>query len=165
MSLEVFKWARALTYTVLGKQVPAVIVVGSDGLPTGGSGGGSGGGSSGSTGKDFSANKPAVPVVGAAFAAGGPFGSYLLVKTVAANPTRAAIEIANLTGDQIAVVRDDGTAANAAAPVEATPFALAGGAGAGQQGGTWGSKTFKGRLQIYAPVALAGNAFVSVMED
>lgn len=118
----------------------------------------------GSTGADFSANPPAVPVVGAAFAS-GPYAGYLLVRTIAANAARKNIEIANLTGAPIAIIRDDGTAANGAAPFNASVFALAGGAGPGQQGGGWSSATFRGRLQIHAASALAGSAFITVMED
>ena len=55
----------------------------------------------------------------------------------------------------IAVVRDDGTAAAAAAPTNASVFALAGGSIAGAQGGSWNSQTFKGRIQIYAPASTA----------
>ncbi|MGZ3306262.1 MAG: hypothetical protein ACXU8U_10425 [Asticcacaulis sp.] len=120
---------------------------------------------SGSTGKDYSVNAPALPNVGANFAASGPYASYVLVKTVAANATRNAIEIGNATGAQIAIVRDDGTAVAATAPVNASVFPIAGGASAGQQGGDWTSTTFRGRLQIYAPAALSGNAFITVMED
>lgn len=119
----------------------------------------------GSTGKDWSVNAPALPVVGANFAGSGPFASYVLVKTVAANTSRNNVEIKNLTGDQIAVVRDDGTAASSAPPLNASAFALAGGASAGQQGAAWSSTTFRGRLQIYAPAALSGSAFIAVLED
>lgn len=107
-------------------------------------------------GTDFSANKPTLPAVGAAFAASGPYASYVLVATVPVDLTRgSSIDIENNSGDQIAVVRDDGTARAGAAPVNASVFALAGGSGAGQQGGAWSSQTFKGRLQIYAPLSTA----------
>ncbi|HDR9029961.1 hypothetical protein [Burkholderia vietnamiensis] len=117
---------------------------------------------SGSTGTDYSANKPTIPNVGAAFGASGPYANYVLVATVPASPTRNNIDIENISGAQIAVVRDDGTAANGAAPANASVFTLAGGASAGAQGGAWSSQTFKGRLQIYAPSAAA---IVSVMVD
>jgi len=116
----------------------------------------------GSTGLDLSANKPTLPNVGAAFAASGPYASYVLVATVPASATRANVDIENLSGAQIAIVRDDGTAAGGAAPVNASIFSLAGGAAAGQQGGSWASSTFKGRLQIYAASA---SAQVAVMVD
>lgn len=116
----------------------------------------------GSTGTDRSANKPTLPNVGADFAAAGPYASYFLVKTIAANESRALVDIENISGAQIAVVRDDGTAAAAAAPVNASVFALGGGSGEGQQGGSWSSTTFRGRLQIYAP---ASTAIVTAWED
>ncbi|MEZ7525200.1 hypothetical protein [Burkholderia vietnamiensis] len=116
----------------------------------------------GSTGTDYSANKPTIPNVGAAFGASGPYANYVLVATVPALATRNNVDIENISGAQIAVVRDDGTAANGAAPANASVFALGGGASAGAQGGAWSSQTFKGRLQIYAPSAAA---VVSVMVD
>lgn len=116
----------------------------------------------GSSGTDRSANKPTLPNVGANFAASGPYASYVLIKTIVASATRARLEVVNLSGDQIALVRDDGTAAAAAPPVNATVFALAGGQGEGAQGGSWSSQTFKGRLQVYAPSA---SAIVSIFED
>lgn len=107
----------------------------------------------GSSGQDFSANNPTLPNIGANFGASGPYANYILIKTIAASVTRANADIENLSGDQIVVVRDDGTAANAAAPVNASAFALAPGAAAGAQGGSWSSTTFKGRIQIYGPSA------------
>lgn len=115
----------------------------------------------GSKGTDFSANKPTIPNVGAAFGASGPYANYVLVATVPAG-NRNNVDIENISGAQIAVVRDDGTATNGAAPANASVFALGGGASAGAQGGAWSSQTFKGRLQIYAPSAAA---VVSVMVD
>lgn len=117
---------------------------------------------SGSTGLDYSANKPTLPNVGANFAASGPYASYVLIATRAANPARANIDIENTSGAQIAIIRDDGTAAGAAAPVNASVFSLAGGSSSGAQGGSWSSSTFKGRIQIYA---LSSAAIVAVMED
>ncbi|MBR8152704.1 hypothetical protein [Burkholderia vietnamiensis] len=116
----------------------------------------------GSTGTDYSANKPTIPNVGAAFGASGPYANYVLVATVPALATRNNVDIENISGAQIAVVRDDGTAASGVAPANASVFALGGGASAGAQGGAWSSQTFKGRLQIYAPSAAA---VVSVMVD
>jgi uncharacterized phage protein gp47/JayE len=120
--------------------------------------------SAGSAGRDYSAGAPAVPGVGAAFGA-GLYAGYVQVAARAANPARANIDVENCTGAAILVVRDDGTAATGAAPANASVFALAGGAAPGAQGGAWSSTTFKGRLQIYAPTALSGGAFVTVMED
>lgn len=119
----------------------------------------------GTTGVDFSANAPSLPNVGANFGASGPYANYVLVKTIPANPFRVSVEVANLTGSSIAVIRDDGTAGSGAAPTHASIFALAGGAGPGQQGGGWTSSTFKGRLQLFTPAALTGSAFITTMED
>lgn len=116
----------------------------------------------GSVGSDLSANKPALPAVGQPFAAAGPYASYVLIATVPASPSRNNVDIENISGAQIAVVRDDGTAASGAAPNNASVFALGGGSAAGAQGGAWSSQTFKGRLQIYAP---SSTAIVSVMVD
>jgi hypothetical protein len=118
--------------------------------------------SAGSTGQDHSANQPALPVVGQPFGGSGPYAGYVLVATVPASPTRNNVDIENTSGAQIAVMRDDGTAASGAAPNNASVFALGGGSAAGAQGGAWSSTTFKGRLQIYAP---SSTAIVSVMVD
>ncbi len=106
-------------------------------------------------GVDYSTNKPAIPNVGANFAASGPYASYVLLATIPLGAILNSVDIENTSGAQIAIVRDDGTAANGAAPANASVFPLAGGAGAGQQGGAWGSTTFRGRVQIYAPSASA----------
>lgn len=118
--------------------------------------------STGSAGLDYSSNKPALPNVGAAFAATGPYASYVLVATVPASATRNNVDVENISGAQIAVVRDDGTATTGSAPNNASVFAIGGGIAAGAQGGGWTSQTFKGRLQIYA---LSSSAIVSVMVD
>ncbi len=118
----------------------------------------------GGTGHDYSAGAPSLPNVGAAFGA-GVYTGYVCVAVRAANPARANIDIENCTGAQIVVVRDDGVAGPGAAPANASVFALAGGVAPGAQGGSWNSTTFKGRVQIYAPAALTGGAFVTVMED
>jgi hypothetical protein len=119
----------------------------------------------GSTGLDYSANKPTLPNVGSNFAASGPYASYILVSTIPAvvgTAIRNIIDIENISGSQIVVVRDDGTAGSGSAPANASVFALAGGSGVGAQGGSWASTTFKGRLQIYAP---SSSAVISVMVD
>ena len=79
----------------------------------------------------------------------------MLIATVPASATRNNVDIENTSGAQIAIIRDDGTAAGAAAPVNASVFALAGGSGAGAQGGAWSSQTFKGRLQIHSASSAA----------
>jgi hypothetical protein len=116
----------------------------------------------GSTGLDYSANNPTLPNIGAGFGSTGPYANYVLIKTVPASLTRANVDIENMSGAQIAIIRDDGTAANSAAPANASVFALTGGQAAGQQGGTWSSSSFKGRLQIYAA---SSTAQICVMVD
>lgn len=117
--------------------------------------------SAGTTGLDYSANKPALPNIGANFAASGPYASYVLIATVPAS-SRNNVDIENISGAQIAIVRDDGTAASSTPPANASVFAIGGGSAAGAQGGSWSSQTFKGRLQIYAP---SSTAQVTVMVD
>ena len=116
----------------------------------------------GTTGLDYSANKPTLPNVGQPFGNTGPYANYVLVATVPASPTRTNVDIENASGAQIAVVRDDGTAASNAAPNNATVFPIGGGVSAGAQGGGWSNQTFKGRLQIYAP---SSTAFVAIGAD
>lgn len=109
----------------------------------------------GSTGRDFSANAPALPNVGANFGASGPYANYVLIATAPANAFRFSIDVENTSGSQIAIVLDDGAAASGAAPGNASVFALSGGGSVGAQGGSWVSQVEKGRLQIYAPSASA----------
>lgn len=119
------------------------------------------GSQAGTTGTDFTANQTALPVVGSSFGASGPYAGYVLIKTIPAG-RRNGVEVDNVSGGQIVVIRDDGTAATGAAPANASIIALAGGAAAGAQGGSWSSTTFRGRLQIYAPSA---TAFVTAYVD
>jgi len=116
----------------------------------------------GSNGKDNSASQPAIPNVGASFAASGPYSNYVLIATVPASAGRFNIDIENTSGSQIVIVRDDGTAASGATPVNASVFALGGGSALGAQGGSWSSQTFKGRVQVYAPLL---SAQVAVMVE
>ena len=109
----------------------------------------------GSLGHDYSANQPTIPNVGSNFAASGPYASYILISTVPASLTRAAIDVENNSGAQIAIVLDDGTAISGAPPSSASVFALSGGSGAGAQGGSWTSVAEKGRVQVYAPTSTA----------
>ena len=111
---------------------------------------------SGTTGTNYSANTPTLPTVGSAFAASGPYASYVLIATVPASPT-GCVHVENDSGAQIALVLDDGTAAGGAAPNNASVFALGGGSGIGAQGGSTGSEfcNFKGRVQVYAPSSTA----------
>lgn len=118
--------------------------------------------SAGSLGKDFSANAPATPNVGAGFGPSGVYANLVLIATIPANALRFNVDIENLSGAQIVVVRDDGTAPSGSAPANASMFALGGGSVAGAQGGSFVSQTFKGRLQIYAP---SSSAQVAVFVD
>jgi hypothetical protein len=119
-------------------------------------------GTVGTVGADYSVNKPTIPTVGSSFAGTGPYANYVLLTTIPALSTRNNVDIENTSGAQIVIVRDDGTAAYGASPANASVFALAGGNTSGAQGGSWASKTFKGRLQIYAA---SSTAFVTVMVD
>ncbi len=124
----------------------------------------------GTLGTDYSSSKgvAALPssvgqTIGTStYGGSGPYAAYILVAQVAAQPGRINIDVENNSGAQIVVVRDDGTAAVTAAPVNASAFALAGGAGVGSQGGSWSSTTFKGRISVWAP---ASTAQVAVMVD
>jgi hypothetical protein len=92
----------------------------------------------GTTGLDYSANKPTLPNIGVSpwpTAAGNPYSGYFLVATAPASPGRNCLEVWNPSGAQIVVVRDDGTAANNAAPNNASAFPLGGGSATGAQGG------------------------------
>ncbi len=115
-------------------------------------------GVTGTTGVDYSANKPTLPNVGANFGSTGVYANYVLIATVPASSTRNEIEVENISGAQIVVVLDDGTATAGSQPNNATIKAYAGGATAGAQGGAWSSQAFKGRVQIYAPSAAASVA-------
>lgn len=106
---------------------------------------------SGTVRTDVSANKPTLPNVGAAFAASGPYASYVLIATIASYTLRNYIDVENNSGAQIALIIDDGLAASGAQPTNASIFAIAGGSGAGSQGGSWTSNFEKGRVQVYAP--------------
>ena len=115
----------------------------------------------GSAGIDYSANAPALPLIGAAFGSSGPYANYVLVRTIPADPTRKNVDVENTSGAQIVIMRDDGTAPSGGTPTNASLIPLTGatdmsGAGmVGSQGGAWSSATFKGRLQIYAPSSQA----------
>lgn len=87
---------------------------------------------SGSTGTDFSANAATIPMAG-----------LVLLATVPATPTRAAVEIQNQSAGTLQVVRDDGAGGNQ------TSILIASGGSAGSQGGGWSSNTFKGRIRVY----------------
>lgn len=104
----------------------------------------------GSVGVDYSANQPTLPVVGAAFAGSGPYASWVLVKTIPANAGRSNIEVQNMSGTPIALLRDDGVATAGSAPANASIWTLNPKVVAGPAGGEWKSRTFRGRLQIYA---------------
>ena len=110
---------------------------------------------------DRSANKPALPVIGGNFAAAGPWASYVLIATIAANPSRAFVEVLNASGGRAVVILDDGTAGAGIAPANATAFPLDSST-LGGQGGSWSSSTFRGRVQIFAP---SSGAIVAAYEN
>ena len=116
----------------------------------------------GGTGVNWSANSPAFPNIGATWPASGPYSGWVLIATVPANPSRTAIEVRNGTAAVVAVMRDNGTAAASAAPVQPSVFGLSAAAAAGGQGGNWASLTFKGRIQVYAS---SGTSQVAIFED
>jgi hypothetical protein len=108
----------------------------------------------GSVGHDYSVGAPTLPVIGANFGSTGVYANYVLLATVAASSSRANLDVENLSGSQLVIIRDDGTAASGAAPVNASLIVLSPGpGGAGSQGGSWTSTTFKGRFQVYGPTA------------
>ncbi|MBS1725037.1 MAG: hypothetical protein JSS66_19020 [Armatimonadetes bacterium] len=97
----------------------------------------------GSTGRDYSANPIAIPVV----------GSNVLLGTIPANAARACIEVQNQANAEIQMVRDDGAGNNQSSFLMLPYFS--------SWRGSWRSQTFKGRLRIYGP---AGSS-VAVFED
>jgi hypothetical protein len=99
----------------------------------------------GSTGIDHSANAVAVP-----------YGTYVLLLTIAANQRRNFLEVQNQSTSQLQLVRDDGTGANQTS-IFLSPAAASPGQGAG-----WSSDTFKGRIRVYGP---SGALEVGAYED
>jgi hypothetical protein len=97
----------------------------------------------GTTGADYSASPPAVPIAG-----------FVLLASLPATPTRAYVEIQNQSAGPIQIVRDDGTGTNQSS------LLLASG-GANAQGGGWSSTTFKGRVRVYG----ASGSQVSAFQD
>ena len=110
---------------------------------------GSSGTPSGSVGHDYSVNPPTWPNVGAAFGATGPFANWVLACTIPVNPTRNNYNVWNSGGAQLLLLRDDGTAAPGAAPVNATGYVINSGSSAYQQGGADSDQSFKGRIQVF----------------
>lgn len=99
----------------------------------------------GTTGVDRSVNQPTFP----------PAGLDLL-KTIAVNSKRFYIEVQNQSAQDIQVWRDDGAGTNLS-------VVILSGVGAAQQGGSWSSYTFKGRVRIYG--AASGTPQISAFED
>jgi hypothetical protein len=116
----------------------------------------------GSTGSNVSANAPTWPRIGNNFATGGLFPSWVLLTTVPANQSRCKVTVDNQSNDQILCLRDDGTAATGAAPVNPTGFTINPKASAGPEGGHFESTTFRGRLQIFG---VSASQFVAVSTD
>ena len=104
---------------------------------------------------DYSSNQPTLPNVGSNFGASGTYANYVLIITVPKDSSRGTIDVENTSGSQIVIVLDDGKAAVGSPPTNATVFSIAGGAGVGQQGGSWVSNFNQERVQIYAPSASA----------
>jgi hypothetical protein len=106
--------------------------------------------------QDYSANKPALPAIGAAFAASGPYSGYLLLGTIPADQGRQFLSVSNQSAAQIALILDDGTTASGAVPAasKATVVSLAAASVAGGAGGVFNDH-FQGRVQVYAPSAAA----------
>ena len=102
----------------------------------------------GSFGQDFSANKPSLPVAGANFGGSGPYASYYLIATIPASQETDCVSVFNTSAAQVAIVRDNGSAATGSALNNASVFVLAAGA-------NYTSTTFKGRIQVYAPASTA----------
>jgi hypothetical protein len=109
----------------------------------------------GSVGVDYSVNAPTWPNVVANFGGSGAFANYQLAKTIAAGPN-TQIEVMNCSTANVLLLLDDGTAAGASAPVNATGFVLAPAEAADQQGGDWQSLFHQGRIQVYMPTAYSG---------
>lgn len=117
----------------------------------------------GSAGVDASANAPAWPNIGSNFSSSGPYASWFLLKTVAANPARQNITVDNMDPSlPVLVLRDDGTAASGGAPVNATGFTLNAKVTAGPEGGHFASATFRGRLQVFGS---SSSQFVAISTD
>jgi hypothetical protein len=106
--------------------------------------------------QDYSANKPTLPAIGAAFTASGPYSGYVLVATVPADQGRQFLSVSNQSAAQIALVLDDGTTGVGSVPAtsKATVVALAAAAAAGGAGGVH-QDHFQGRVQVYASVSTA----------
>ncbi len=111
---------------------------------------------------DFSSAQPALPNIGQAFAASGPYASFVLVATVPAQLGRHAVEIQNNSTGTIAIIRDDGTAGKNQVPMDASVIALGPAASAGAQGPSYYSQTCSGRYQVYA---VNTSAQVAVFSD
>ncbi len=93
---------------------------------------------------DYSVNAAAVPMSG-----------FVLLATIPASATRAAVEVQNQSAGAIQVIRDDGSATAGTV----SSILLAGGTAAGTQGGGWSSTTFKGRVLIYGASGSQVSAF------
>jgi hypothetical protein len=106
--------------------------------------------------KNASTNAVTIPAIGAAFAASGPYASFVLLTTIPADEGRQLVQVQNLSTGLVAIVLDDGTTAVGAVPAagKATVMSLSAAASAGGAGGTYQDK-FQGRVQVYALSAAA----------
>ncbi len=91
--------------------------------------------SGGTSGKDYSVNEAAIP-----------FPGFAVLVTVPVNPSRANIQVQNMSASLVQVVQDDGE------DQQQTAFFLAPGTDVGQPGGFNENPAFKGRLRVCAPV-------------
>jgi hypothetical protein len=107
--------------------------------------------------QDYSANKPTLPAIGAAFGSSAPYANYVLLGTVPADQGRQFLSIQNLSTGLVVLVLDDGTTAVGSVPTatKATVESLAAASVAGGPGGGVYQDHFQGRVQIYAPSAAA----------
>ena len=101
---------------------------------------------------DFSGSPPSAASVQA----------MALLQTIPANPGRLCVEVQNQSTSVLTVVRDDGTS-NTGLGNNATVWLLNSydGATTGMGGGSWSSRTFKGRVRIYGA---AGTQFAAYQD-
>lgn len=116
----------------------------------------------GSIGVDQSANAPAMPTVGAATFGAAPWATWVLLKTILANPIRNLITVVNMSTQQVLVVRDDGSVTMfGASVVNGSAFIINPLMSTGIQD-AYRSPTFRGALRIFGP---SGGLYVSAWED
>ena len=118
---------------------------------------------SGYTGVDYSANKIALPNVGANFGASGPYTNYVLIGTIPAGAKVPRIQ--NLSICPVIVLQDNGTAAIGAQPVNASLWVLNPAPAPGMGGSGYSSPTDKGRDQVYTDPTCASSSLITIHKD